>query len=313
VSSRRVWPSPWEFVLRLVRNVTAHYTMLIAAGVAFYCALASIPALVAVVAVYGLVADPQDVQSQVRPLTEALPQEAGDLLVAQLESVTSTPRVGVTVGLALGVIGLTWAVSNALNAIVMAIRIAHERPSPHNWVQGRWFAIKLSVAAILVVSVMLWLVVALPELLAERQLPGGGVVDDVVLYGRWPLVLIVSALSQAILYRLVVGRRYRSVHLVTLGASASTIIWVAGTIGLSMFVSNFTRLESTFGSLSAVVVMLVWFYVTAFAVMIGAEIDGLLDRIMVKERQENTSETPVVSWTPPREGVVADEEPATAV
>ena len=120
----------------LARNITAHHTMLVASGVAFSCVLGLLPAILAVVAVYGLVASPTDVESNLEPLVDALPTDAGELLIDQIENVTAISSTEITVGLAIGLLGVAWAVSSAINSMVMAIRIAHEMPSPHNWLQG---------------------------------------------------------------------------------------------------------------------------------------------------------------------------------
>lgn len=250
--------------------------MLIASGVAFSCVLGLIPALVAVVAVYGMVATPSDVESNLGPLTDALPQDAADLIVGQLENVTAISTSQITFGLIVGLIGVAWAVSNAINAIVMAVRLSHEMPSPHNWVQGRIFALKLSLIAVVVTAASIWLVVALPEWLDRDRL--GGDVERLIQVGRFPAVVAISAFSIAVLYRAVVGHRTGRYRFISIGAVAGTIIWVASTFGLSVVYDHIGRLGSTFGSLGAVAALMAWFYLSAFAVLLGAEVDGLLHR-----------------------------------
>ena len=124
----------WNVLVELGRNITRHHTMLIAGGVAFSCVLGLVPALIAIVAVYGLVASPSDVESNLEPLIEALPAEASELLIDQLKNVTLVSDAKITIGLLIGLLGVAWAVSNILNSMVMGIRIAHEMPSPHTWV-----------------------------------------------------------------------------------------------------------------------------------------------------------------------------------
>ncbi len=256
----------------IVRNITAHHTMLVASGVAFTCVFSLIPAMIAVVAVYGLVASPSDVESHVRPLVDVLPEEAGQLLIEQLQNVTVIDGTEITVGLAFGLIGVAWAISSAINAMVMAIRIAHELPSPHNWIQGRIFALKLSVIAVLAAAAMIWLVVVVPPLMDDANV--GGAYRWAVSIGRWPVVLIVSTTALALFYRAVVGHRTGRFHFVSWGAIVATAIWVLSTIGLSVVYGYFGRIESTFGSLGAVAALMAWLYLTALAALIGAEIDG---------------------------------------
>lgn len=255
-----------------MRNITAHHTLLVASGVAFTCVFSLIPAMIAVVAVYGLVASPADVESHVRPLVDVLPEDAGQLLIEQLQNVTVIDGTEITVGLVFGLVGVAWAISSATNAMVMAIRIAHEVPSPHNWIQGRIFALKLSVVAVLAVAAMIWLVVVLPPVMDEANI--GGVYRWAVSIGRWPVTIVVSMTALALLYRAVVGHRTGRFHFISWGAIVATGMWVLSTLGLSVVYGWFGRIESTFGSLGAVAALMAWLYLTALAALIGAEIDG---------------------------------------
>jgi membrane protein len=259
-------------LIQLFHNVTAHHTMLVASGVAFTCVFGLIPAMIAVVAVYGLVASPADVESHLRPLIEALPKDAGDLLITQLQNVTQVDTAKITIPLALGLIGVLWAISSALNAMVMAVRIAHEMPSPHNWLQGRIFAMKLSFVAVLATASMIWLVVVVPQVLDRANV--GGVYRWALSIGRWPLVIFLSMIALALFYRAVVGHRTGRYHFISVGAIVGTGIWVLSTYGLSVVYGYFGRVESTFGSLGAVAALMAWLYLSALAALIGAEVDG---------------------------------------
>lgn len=266
----------WSALSLLARNITAHHTMLVASGVAFSCVLGILPALLAVVAVYGLVASPSDVESNLAPLVDALPTEAGELLIDQLQNITSESSAEVTLGLAIGLVGVLWAVSSALNAMVMAIRIAHEMPSPHTWLKGRIFALKLSVVAVVATAAMIWLVVVLPEVLANSNL--GDAINWALTIGRWPLVVLTSATGLAVLYRVVLGHRPGGRRTISIGAFVGTLIWVLSTFGLSIVYSYIGRLDSTFGSLGAVAALMVWLYLSALSALLGAEVDGALHR-----------------------------------
>jgi membrane protein len=271
----------WGSLVTLVRKITEHHTLLVAGAVAFSSVLGVFPALIAVVAVYGLVASPSDVESNVAPLTEALPPEASDLLVDQLQNVTDIASAKMTIGLIIGLIGVGWAISNVMNSLVMAIRIAHEVPSPHNWVQGRIFALKLSLVAVLATAAMIWLVVVLPPVLDRTNV--GGAFRWGLSIGRWPIVIVLSATGLALLYRAVVGYRTGRYHAISVGAVVGTAIWVLSTYALSVAYDYIGRLESTFGSLGAVAALMGWFYFSAFAALVGAEVDGVLHRSAAPE------------------------------
>jgi membrane protein len=263
-------------LVALGRNITRHHTMLIAGGVAFSCVLGLVPALIAIVAVYGLVASPSDVESNLGPLIEALPTEASELLIDQLQDVTAVSDAKITIGLVVGLVGVAWAVSNVLNSMVMGIRIAHEMPSPHTWVRGRVFALKLSLVAVIATAMMIWFVVALPRVLDRADL--GDATRWVIEIGRWPLVVLISATALALLYRIVVGHRIGRYHAISIGAVVGTTMWVLSTYGLSLAYEHIGQLESTFGSLGAVAVLMVWLYLSVLSALVGAEVDGLVHR-----------------------------------
>lgn len=275
----------------IIRNMTAHHTMLVASGVAFSCVFGLIPAMIAVVSVYGLVASPSDVESNLRPLIEALPEDAGALIIDQLANVTAVDGRNITIGLIVGLVGVAWAISNAINALAMAVRIAHEMPSPHNWLQGRIFALKLAGVVVLSAASMVWLVIALPRVLDRANI--GSAYRWAISIGRWPLVVVVSMTALAVFYRVVVGHRTGRYHFVSVGAMVGTVIWVLSTYGLSVVYGYIGRLESTFGSLGAVAALMAWLYLSALAALIGAEVDGVL----FERNGVSSSGSP--SWTKP--------------
>ncbi len=265
------------FVVTIARRVTAHHTMLVASGVAFSCLVGLVPALLAIVAVYGLVASPADVETNLAPLVEALPPEAGQLIVEQLEKFTAVDRTRITAGLVVGLLGAAWAVSNALNSVVMAIRIAHEMPSPHTWIRGRVFALQLSLIAIVATASMIWLVVVLPEVL--DRVDAGDDLRHLLSIGRWPVVFALSTLALGLLYRTVIrhdGGRRRTI---STGAVVGTSLWVASTWSLDVVYGRVDLAESTFGPLAAVLALMGWLYLSALSALLGAEIDGALHHV----------------------------------
>jgi membrane protein len=266
-------PGFWRLLRQFTSNVSEHHTLLAAAGVAYYFALALVPAVVTIVSIYGLVAEPNEVADQLEPLTNALPSEAGQLVVAQLRGVTSIGdgRVGISLGI--GLFGLLWLVSNAFNSSVMAIRIAHARRSPHNWVQGRIFALKLAAVAMAVTTVVIWAVIAFP-----RTLETAGFTDGARPWleaARWPMVLVLASMSLGWIYRMVVGPSgCTRARVVAVGIGGA--IWISGTFGMSVAASSADQLQATFGSLGAVAVLLIWLYLSASSMLLAAEAESVL-------------------------------------
>jgi membrane protein len=268
---RPILVGAWRIVVDVFDRMSRHHTMLLAAGVAFTSAFGLVPTLVVIVAIYGLAASPADVESQLRDLTDALPDTARDLVIDELEGVTAAGNTEITIGLVVGLLGAAYAVSSVVNSVVIALRVAHEVPSPHNWVQGRLFALRLSALGVLATSAMIWFVVVFPRVLDAARV--GGSVDRVLEIARWPLAVGASCAALAILYRVVVGQR-GDVMGVSVGAASGTAIWVLSTYGLGVAYDNVDRLQNTFSTLGAVAALLIWLYLSALAVLIGAEVDA---------------------------------------
>ena len=108
---------------RLPERIREHNTTLVAAGVAFYGFLAFIPALIAVVSIYGLVADPSDVKHQVKSIASALPEEVQRFLNFQLTSIINANRAGVSVTLAISIIVALWSASGGMAALISGIHV----------------------------------------------------------------------------------------------------------------------------------------------------------------------------------------------
>ncbi len=275
----------------IVASVTAHHTLLLASGIAFTGALGIVPALVTVVATYSLIATPTDVEANVSALTDPLPAPARELIVTELQALTVADETSITLGLIIGLAGSVYAVSSVVNAMVMAIRVAHERPSPHTWVQGRLFALRLGVISVVTVAAGLWFIVALPRVVDQFELDTQ--LDIAIAIGRWPVSILVSSFAISVVYRTVLGPLGGFLG-VSAGAFAAAAMWVGSTALLGFAYDNIGRLYSTFTTFGATAALLVWLYLSAVAVVLGAE----LDHVRARRRPPDIEAGPPLT-TPP--------------
>jgi membrane protein len=256
---------------RLPERIRAHNTTLVAAGVAFYGFLAFIPALIAVVSVYGLVAEPSDVKRQVTSIASALPQEVQDFLNFQLRSIINANRAGVSLTLAISVIVALWSASGGMAALISGIHVAHEADEPKGFVKKRGKALALTLGAIVVVSIVVMLVSVLPSLVDNVL---GSATRTLVNVVRWPVVAVVMVLSIGMLYRLSVGQRGRWLGIVSEGTLLAAVGWLVLSILFAFYTANFASYAKTYGSLATIVVLLLWLWLSALVVLVGAELDA---------------------------------------
>jgi len=265
---------------RLARQVRAEVKAdnlsLVAAGVAFYGLLAIFPAIIATVAVYGLVADPDHISAQLASATEALPQEAADLIVSQLSAAAKIDRSGLTLGLVLSLGATLWAATGGVRALLNGLNVIYDVKENRGFVRRSALALGLTVGGLVTVAAALALVAAFPVALDRVGLEP--VAAGLAEAARWLLLVILILLGLALLYRWGPARPTARRRWVTWGSAGALLVWILGSIAFSVYVANFGSYNKTYGTIAAVIVLMLWLYVSAFSVLLGAEIDAVRER-----------------------------------
>ena len=261
----------WRDVFwRVQRELGLDNVTVVAAGVAFFGLLALVPALGAIVSIYGLIADPQDVQSHLTGLASYLPASSSELFESQLTRIVARSNTTLGVSLVLNLLLSAWSASRAMTSLLSALTIAYDEDVNRGWVHLRAVSLAFTMGGALLAAVSIGLIVALPAALAIIG------VDD-ALWIRWPVLFAASVGGMTILYRNGPARRPARVRWTVLGAVVATIIWVAGSILLSTYIQHFIQLRA-YGSLGAVVALMLWMFLTAWSVMLGAELNAEVER-----------------------------------
>jgi membrane protein len=247
-----------------------HNLTLVAAGVAFYAFLALIPALVAVVSLYGLIANPADVTRQVNNLAGALPHEARAFITSQLHSIIAASGAGVTVALVVGVTVALWSASAALVSLIRGIDLAQGRRTRRTFIARRGLALALTLAAAALVIAIVLLVASVPPLLASAGISDIG--RWVLNVARWPLVAAIMVLALATLYHVVSGRP--GFPQIGWGPIVGASLWLLASGLFALYTANFSSYSKTYGTLASIVVVLLWLWLGALAALIGAEVDA---------------------------------------
>jgi membrane protein len=267
----------WKDVARrTLQEVKADNVPITAAGVAFYGMLALAPAMVALVSIYGLVTSPDESAKQVEGLTSALPGEAARLLVDQLKSITGADDSGLGVKLAISLVGLLWSASSGTTALIRGLGIAYDEPEGRGFVKLRSRALILTVLAIIGAVLVLGLTVALPAILDAAGFSSVGKTVGLVL--RWPLIGLLGLVALGALYRYGPDRDRARWRWVSPGAVLAALLWVIGTGLFAFYAGRFASYNETYGTLAGAVVLLLWLYLTALAVLVGAELNSELER-----------------------------------
>lgn len=295
----------WKAVAKAVAaDVKAHNVSLLAGGVAFYALLALVPAIVAVVSIYGLVADPADISGQLEDATAALPADVGQVLVTQVEQVVSRPRSGLGATAALGIVLALWSASAGMRSLLGALGLAYDQPDGRGFVKLRATALALTAAAVIGLVCNFALVTQAAAIAERWGLGTAGRLAIEVL--RWPLLGLLAVVGIGALYRFGPDRRPAAWRWVTPGSVLASLLALAASVGLSIYTSMVDVADGA-GPLGAIAVVMLWLMATAFAVLVGAELNAQLER-------HTTADTTVGEARPSgqRGAVVADELPPAA-
>ena len=269
-------PAPgWKAIaLRTKEQVKSDSVSILAGGVAFYSVLAIFPAMVALLSIYGLVSDPADVTGQINDLSAGLPNEVRRLIVDQLQAVASTSGSSLTAGLVVSVLAAVWAASKGMKALMEAINVAYDEDETRGFVKVRLLAYGFTVGGVLLVVATVFAITALPAL-GEHLGAVGRLTASIV---RWPILAAVMLLGLAVIYRFAPAREHARWQWVTPGSLVAGLLWVVGSVLFAVYVNNFGSYNETYGSIGAVVVLMLWLYLTAFVVLLGAELNGEAER-----------------------------------
>jgi membrane protein len=267
----------WFAVLKRVKaEVKEDNVTLLAAGVAFYAMLAIFPAIIAVVTVYGMVADPAQVESQVSEFAKSLPSGADQLLTTQLENVTSAGRQSLSIGLVLSLLAVLWSASSGVQGLVKGLNLVYDERESRGFLKLRGLSLLLTLGAILMAVVAIALVAVFPAVIGDLGLGQAGELAASI--ARWVVLALLVLVAVAVVYRYAPDRANPRWRWVSGGAVVALVLWLLGSIGFSWYVDNFGKYNQTYGALAAVIILLLWLFLSAFVVLLGAELDAETER-----------------------------------
>jgi membrane protein len=251
-----------------------------AAALTYYSVLALFPALIALVSIVGLVADPRTVTDSLDQIVSDLgPASASETFSGPIRSITSN-RGAAGVLFVVGVVGALNAASSYVGAFIRASNVIYEVE------EGRPFwrlrPLQLGVTLIMLMAVALvFLALVLSGPLAESVGEAIGLSDvAVTVYGlaKWPILAALVLTMLGLLYYIAPNARITGIRWITPGSVLALVLWVLASAAFALFVANFGSYDKTYGTLGGVVTFLVWLWLTNIAVLLGAELNAELER-----------------------------------
>ncbi len=266
----------WKDIARRIRSeISDDRLVLSAAGIAFYAFLALIPALAVLVSVAGLVLDPDKVTERTQDLFANLPEEARALLVDQLETVAGRAGGALSLSVVVGVLLSLWSASGGMGHLIEGVNVAYDEHDHRGFVAKRALALAFTLGAIVFVVFALLGLAALAPILDALGLRGW--LDAIVQSAFWLVLVAGFAVGLGLLYRYAPDREEPRWRWVTWGSAVAVTLWVVASLGFRIYAANFGSYDKSYGSLAAVAVLLTWLFITAFVVLLGAEINAEIE------------------------------------
>lgn len=264
-----------EIGSRVKAEVSGDNLSVIAAGVAFYALFSLVPALAALVSIYGMVANPADIESMLASAQDMLPREVTGIIGSQLQQIVANSNSTLGVGALIGLLVALWSATKGTSSMMTALNIAYEEPERRGFIRLNLTALLLTVGAIVGAVVAIALVVAAPALLTTLNPPEP--VPTLVNWLRWPVLALAMMVGLALFYRYGPSRNRPRWQWVSLGSVAATLLWLVASALFSWYVSRFGSYNETYGSMAAIIILLMWLYISAYVILLGAELNSELE------------------------------------
>lgn len=255
--------------------------MLIAAGVTYYGLLALFPAVAALVSLFGLFADPATISQQLSTLQGVLPEGAIQVIGNQISRIQA--QGGGTLGLyfLIGLAVSLWSANAGVKSVFDALNIVYGEPERRSFVAHNLQTLLFTLGAIAFIIVAIGGIVIMPAVFAFVGLES--MAGSIISLLRWPVLLVVVLFGLALLYRYGPSREHPQWRWVTWGSGFAAVAWLVVSALYSWYVSSFGNFNETYGSLGAVIGFLIWMWISATIVLVGAEINAQLEHQTSKD------------------------------
>ena len=227
-----------DIAFRVKDEMASDHVGLIAAGVAFYALLAIFPAITALMALAGLAMEPAEVTLQLKTFTAMIPKEAAQIILDQAVAVTGSEETGLGLAFVLGLLLAIYSSSKGMGSLIEGLNVAYDESEQRGFIKKMFTTLTLTLFLIVGLLMGLAASLAVPAVLGFVTLPS------------W---------------------------LETTVALSGWVIWIIASLGFSIYVSNFGSYNESFGSMAGVIILLMWLWISAFIVLLGAELNSEIE------------------------------------
>ncbi|MFT3724917.1 MAG: YihY/virulence factor BrkB family protein [Hyphomonadaceae bacterium] len=271
----------WRAILvRVWERAMGDNIGLLSAGIGFYAFLSIFPAIAAGLMIWGLFTDMTSLGQQLQTIRDFAPDAFG-LIADQMVVIANQDDGGLTLGLVISALLALWGSNGATSALVQAMNMAYHEKEKRNFLHLTALTLGFTFCGIIFVMISMAAIAAVPPILKSLYL--GALLDAVIGTVRWLMMIGLFMIACAIIYRIAPSRTRARWRWIVPGAFAAGVIWLIASIAFSTYLENFNAYNATFGSLGAVAALLMWFWLSAYAICLGAELNSQLELFTTKD------------------------------
>jgi membrane protein len=276
-------PAPgWKDIIwRVYQNIGSDRVVALAAGVTFYSILALFPAIAALVALYGLFADPNTISAHLDSLSGILPEGALHVLGDEMKRIAAQGNNTLGATFIIGLATALWSANAGIKSLFDALNLVNKEPEKRGFIKLNAISLTFTLAAIVFVLLALGAMVVLPIVLNYLGIAAGVELATKIL--RWPALLILVMLGLAVVYRYGPSRAKPNWRWITWGSVLAAIAWLAVSILFSWYAANFGSYNKAYGSLGAVIGFMIWIWLSVIVVLLGAELNAEIEHQTVRD------------------------------
>ena len=266
----------WQITKRVKSQLASDQVQIVSAGIAFYLFLSLFPILAATVATYGLVTDPAEAETQIGGLKEFLPADVFGVVGEMIRAIASEASDTLGWSVILSILISIWGANKGTKALVTGLNIAYDETEKRGAIRLNLITLALTLGIFVVGLLLIALVAGIPMILGNAELsPALAFTMQIV---RWPILAVLATVILAGLYRWAPSRDAPKWAWVSPGSMVSALLWLIGSALFSVYIENFGSMSKTYGPFAAVVTLMLWLFLTAYIVLLGAEINSESER-----------------------------------
>jgi membrane protein len=265
----------WRDILwRTFREISVDRLPAVAGGVTFYTLLALFPAIGAFVSLYGLFADVGAVEKQLQEMSNVFPASVVNIIGEQMLRLASQAQAKLGVAFVLSLLLSLWSANASMKALFDGLNIAYDEDEKRNFVTKTAWTYAFTFCALLYAVVLAGVLIAAPVVFERLGLSAAA---PIWIPLRWLIVLAVTALAFATLYRFAPCRARPRWRWVIWGSVFGAAAWLGGSLIFSVYVNRVAHYDATYGPLGTVIAFMVWMWFSIMTVLVGAELNAEIE------------------------------------